>query len=101
MQSGEVLGSQAETENSKEKPRSLFGKRTPLPYEPISVFFGGQAETAKSKQKYPLALISLKTGGMLVKSCSLEGFWAVRLKSRRGSKSIHWLQYHSKVKDCR
>ena len=40
----------------------------------------GQAITAKSKQKHPLASISLEIEGMLIKSYSLEGFWAVKLK---------------------
>jgi len=61
---------------------------------------GGQAETAKSKQKHPLASISLKIEGMLVKSYSLERFWAARLKPRKVSKSTHCLQYPSKLKEC-
>ena len=61
---------------------------------------GGQAETSKSKQKHPLASISLKIEGMLVKSSSLEGFWAARLKPRKVSKSTRWLQNLTKLKEC-
>ena len=61
---------------------------------------GGPAETAKSKQKHPLASISLKIEGMLVKSCSLDGFWAARLKPRKVSKSTHWLQYRSNLRNA-
>ena len=58
---------------------------------------GGQDETTKSKQKHPLASISLKIEGMLVKSCSLEGFWAARLKPRKLAKISHWLQNRLKL----